>query len=176
MLKRTYFSKERCHCGKDVMSHEIGYCEKCFAKRNEFIDRFLDSIELEIEQENVLVAPYDALRKTMLADRIGFLVDNYINRFGNEPYTDSAFYLRALSEKVRVLSEIAEDLKVYTNISPQAGSMTSFVSNAYLKYLRKIVNIYTSDINIINSLNTNSTNKTQMDIQKLVLESQKNGN
>lgn len=176
MLKRTYYSKDKCHCTKDVISKEIGYCEKCFLKRNEFIDRFLDSIELEIEQENVLVEPYDALRKTMLADRIGFLVDNYISRFGNEPYTDSSFYLRALSEKVRVLSEIAEDLKGFTNVTFQSGSMSSFVSNAYLKYLRKVVDIYTSDINIINSLNASSTNKTQTDIQRLILETQKNGN
>ena len=176
MVKRTYFNKEQCHCGKDSISHEIGYCEKCFAKRNEFIDRFSESIILEIEQENVLVEPYDALRKSILTDRIGYLVDNYISRFGNEPYTDSTFYIRALSEKVRVLSEVADDLKGFTNVSVQAGSMTSFVANAYLKYLRRLVDIYTSDINIINSLNANSTNRAQSDVQRLILESQKNGN
>ena len=176
MVKKTFVNGDICHCGNKTITQEIGYCEKCYAKRNQYIDRFIESIYLDSEQEDVLIRPYDELRKSLLSDRIGFLIDDYIAKFGKEPYGDTNFYLKALTEKSKFFSELIRDIKMVSSKNHAIGSMASFVANAYLRYLKKVVDVYQSDISVINSLNTNATNRTQYDVQRLVLESQKNGN
>jgi hypothetical protein len=80
------------------------------------------------------------------------------------------------TEKSKFFSELIRDIKMVSSKNHAIGSMASFVANAYLRYLKKLVDVFQSDISVINSLNTNATNRTQYDVQRLVLESQKNGN
>lgn len=164
-----------CVCGKEADSQEYGYCEECLEKRNEFIEGIVGDISLDSELEDMLIEPFETLRKRVIRDRVGFILDNYLNDIGSEPYTDIDLTIRCLHDKTDLLADMVRDLEQYTFTQDNGfvGTKRRFISTVYSKYLKRLSSMYVRDWDLIKRLNSYKEQTPQEQVNKLVLETQK---
>ena len=161
-----------CVCGKVADSFETGYCSECTEKKEKYINNVVGTIELDDEVANLVVDPLETLRVKTTSDRISFLIDSYIKEYNAEPYDNTAFFIRCLSDKNEVMEELKSDLELYEYIGKRDAklplSRKRFVVDAYGDYLCKVSAMLCGDMNLITALGDVPAHKLQVEADSIV--------
>ena len=161
-----------CVCGKDAESSELGYCDECLEKRNEFIANIVGTITLDDEVGNLVIEPTEMFRIKSMSDRIGYLIDSYINEYGCEPYSSTEFYIRCLHDKTDLLADLRLSLETYVYLGnrekPLPLTKKRCIIDAYSDYFNKLTNMWNGDWNLIKSLGEVPAHKLQVEADKIV--------
>lgn len=104
--------EDRCVCGRSAVvtnhsGYNTGYCDECSEKRDKFVNRIVDNIDLYTNKKEVnLALILEQIRKRTIQERLYYLIDKWFadennNSVGNrnEPYKDKLFIVNCIQEK-----------------------------------------------------------------------------
>lgn len=164
----VYRSGDRCVCGCSAIATSreypnVGYCDKCAEKRQEFTKKIIGNIEFERQDEisAIILNPIEKMRKLMLSEIIFYIIDSYFttnDKYSNnfsEPYTDSDFVRHCLCQKNQATEKILCNFELLK--SKNSKKAYRLIESCQEKYLKKINDMSTIDLEVIDELSKKNT-------------------